>query len=271
MDFESNDVAVGALVLLVVMVFMGAVVVVNRARFTQRTYPLRVELREIAGIDKGADVLYRGYRAGQVDRVTVTYEPQFRFVVEFNVKNEIQLPIGSKVVVRGKGFTGGRFLDVIPVEGGKGIVLPENALLPVELEPDLMAKANDVLGEARSVVRRFAEKGTADDAVALIHEARGVVVEMRRTMANVNAMVEENRVALRSVTAKSDDLLTKRGPAIERSLKNIDEALVHVPAITAMAEELVADLKKHPWRLLRKGEADPPKLDHNHEKAAPKP
>ena len=37
----------------------------------------------------------------------MTYEPQFRFVVRFSVKNEIRLPPGSKVVVRGKGFSGG--------------------------------------------------------------------------------------------------------------------------------------------------------------------
>src|SRR5581483_4895 len=196
MDFDKNDVRVGAFILAVVAIFLGAVAAVNRARIMTRTYWLQIALPEIAGIDNGVDVYYRGFRAGQVDRVTVSYKPDFRFEVRFSVNRQIQLPVGSKVVVRGKGFSGGRILDLVPAEAGTGIVVPPDAFLPVELEPDLMAKANDVLGEARAFVRKFQEKGTADDAAALVRESRLAVAEFRRTLANVNALIEEDRAAL---------------------------------------------------------------------------
>lgn len=254
MDFDKNDAAVGAFIVLAAAAFLGALLVVSSDRLMAKSYPLSVELPEIAGIDRGAEVLYRGYKAGEVQRVTVTYEPQFRFVVRFSVKSEIKLPPGTKVVVRGKGFSGGRYLDLdAPPRAGAESV-PSGSVLPVELEPDLMAKANDVLGEARSVVRRFQERGTAEDAIALVHDARGAVNEMRRTLATANALMEENRTALRSLLSQSDQVMTRRGPELDRSLKSLDESLVRLPAIMANMEALSADLKKRPWRLVRKGD-----------------
>lgn len=284
MEFDRDDAKVGALVLAAAAVFLAAAILINRERITAKSYPLSIELAEIAGIDKGVDVVYRGYKAGQVERVDVTYEPRFRFVVRFSVKRDIRLPPGTKALVRGRGFTGGRYLDLVAPDRASGEAVEPGSVLPVELEPDLMAKANDVLGEARLVVRRFQERGTAEDAIALVSDTRAAVNELRKTLANANALVananalmDENRATLketmrftRSATAKTDELLARRGPAADRALKNLDEALLHVPAILVSLEELAADLKKHPWKLVRKGGGDPPKLDHQHGETAAK-
>lgn len=254
MDFEKNDAAVGAFIVLAAAAFLAAFVLVNRERLTAKTYPLSIELPQIAGIDRGTEVIYRGYKVGEVDRVSVTYEPQFRFVVRFSVKREIRLPPRTKVLVRGKGFTGGGYLDLdAPPRVGEDSVAPDS-VLPVEVEPDLMAKANDVLGEARAVVRRFQQRGTAEDAIGLVRDARLAVADMRRTMATANALMEENRAALRSLLAQSDQLLAAKGPELNRSLKNLDESLARLPAVMANMEALSADLKKRPWRLVRKGD-----------------
>jgi ABC-type transporter Mla subunit MlaD len=253
MDFEKNDAAVGAFLVLAAAAFAAALLFVNGGRLFSKSYPLSIELPEIAGIDKGAEVLYRGYKAGEVTRVAVTYAPQFRFVVHFVVKSDIRLPPGTRVLVRGKGFTGGRFLDLDAPAGADARSLPPGTVLPVELEPDLMAKANDVLGEARTVVRRFSEKGTAEDAAMAVREARGAMTELRKTLANANALMEEDRAALHRLLSRSDELLARREPEIDRSLKNLDASLARLPAITANLEEMTADLKKRPWRLVRKG------------------
>lgn len=281
MDLDKDDAKVGAFVAAAIAVFVAAGLLINRERLRAGSYPLSIELSEIAGIDKGAEVLYRGYRAGQVERVDVTYEPRFAFVVRFSVKRDIRLPGGTKAYVRGRGFTGAKYLDLIAPQGAGRPPLEPGSTLPVEFEPDLMAKANDVLGEARLVVRRFQERGTAEDAIALVSDTRAAVLELRKTLAgadrllaNANSMLEENRSGLKGTlesakgaAGKADELMARRGAALDRTLKNVDEALLHVPSLLASLEELAADLKKHPWKLIRKGSGEPPKLDHKHEGA----
>ncbi len=254
MDFEKNDAAVGAFIVLAAAAFIAALVAVNAGRFLTKSYPLSIELAQIAGIDRGAEVLYRGYKAGEVSQVSVVYAPRFRFVVRFTVKRDIRLPPGTKVMVRAKGFTGGRYLDLEAPEEASDVAVPAGTVLPVELEPDLMAKANDVLGEARTVVRRFSERGTAEDAAMAVREARGAMVELRRTLVTTNAMMEENRAALKSLMSASGKVLSDRGPEIDRSIKNMDESLAKLPVIMGNLEALTADLKKRPWRLVRKGD-----------------
>lgn len=254
MDFEKNDAAVGAFIVLAATAFLAALVMVSGERLLTKTYSLSIELPEIAGIDRGAEVMYRGYKAGEVKSVAVTYEPQFRFVVRFSVKSGIRLPPGTKVMVRGKGFSGGRYLDLAAPPRVGDAAVPPDTVLPVELEADLMAKANDVLGEARQVVKRLHDQGAAEDAVLLLRDARGMVNEMRKTMATTNALLEENRAAMRSLLSQSDEHLKARGPEINRSLKSLDESLARLPAIMANVEALTADLKKRPWRLVRKGD-----------------
>ncbi len=272
MDFEKSDAWVGAFVVGAVAVFVAAFIAVNRARFVAETYHLEIRLPEISGIDKGVDVVYKGYKAGVVDRVTVVYVPEFRFVVRLAIKSEVQLRRGTICAVRNRGFAGGKSLELVAPDKPEAGMLLEGEVLPTTRDTDLMAKANEVLGEAQKVVRRFQEKGTAEEAIAVVKAARLVVNHLDDTLVSVRALVEEDRVALkatleqtRSLTQRGNEMLDRRGPNFERSMKNLDDSLVHLPSILINLEELSADLKKHPWRLVRKGDETPPKLDHKHE------
>ncbi|MBI5201653.1 MAG: MCE family protein [Elusimicrobia bacterium] len=272
MDFDKTDTLVGAFVVGAVLVFVSAFVAVNRARFVAETYHLEIRLPEISGIDKGVEVVYKGYKAGVVDRVTVVYVPEFRFVVRLAIKSEIQLRRGTICAVRNRGFAGGKSLELVAPDRPEAGMLAEGEILPTTRDTDLMAKANEVLGEAQKVVRRFQEHGTAEEAIAVVKAARQVVNHLDDTLVSVRALVEEDRTALKatleqtkSLTERSNGILDRRGPNLERSLQNLDQSLVHLPAILVNLEELTADLKKHPWRLVRKGDEAPPKLEHNHE------
>ena len=271
MEFDKKDVTAGAFVVAAIIVFIGAMVAVERERYMAETYHLRIHLSEIAGIDRGVDVMYKGYKAGEVDRVKVVYEPEFRFVVRLAVKSEIRLRQGTVVAVRNKGLGGGKVLDLVPPEGTGGPILEEGAILPTTRETDLMAKANEVLGEAQKMVKSFQQKGTAEEAAAVVRAARIALEHLDQTLVSTHAMVEEDRVALRAtldqtreLTTRSNDLLEKKSAAMERSLKNLDDSMTHLPAILKNLEELTADLKKHPWHLIRKGKEDPVEVEHNH-------
>ena len=180
-------------------------------------------------------------------------------------EDDIVVKVGSK------GFAGGKVLDLIGPETAQGPRIEEGAVLPAIHDTDIMAKANEVLGEAQKVVKQFQDKGTVQDAMGVVKSARSVLDHLDKTLISMHAMVEEDRAALKATlehtqgfTARSDELLEKRSAAMERSLKSLDDSLVHLPSILINLEELSADLKKHPWRLIRKGDETPVALEHKH-------
>ncbi len=272
MNFQKSDAAIGAFVLLAAAIFVLALAAVNRARFTVETYPLYIQLPHIAGIDKGVEVMYQGYKAGAVDQIRIAYKPKLHFIVRMAVKKEIQLRQGTTAVVRSKGFGMGRFLEFSSPEG-EGPMIPEGETLPTLRETDLMAKANEVMGDLQRVVKNLQKEGAAVELIHAVRRANLVLANLDRTLTNLNALVEENRDPLRAairqtqgLTARTNELLSRRGAALEQTLESLSQSLAHLPAIMMSLEEFIVELNRHPWRLVRKGSppAPSPKLEHKH-------
>jgi len=273
MDFDKNDVWTGACVLAVLALFVAGLLFLNHKRFTAETYAVEIHLPNIAGVEKGVDVIYKGYKAGAVERVTIAYEPEFKFIVTLAIKSEIELRWGTKVMVRNKGFGGAKFIELSPPpdENSGQAVIEAGSVLPVEQAPDLMTKANAVLAKVENVVRDFQNAKTGTQVQEAMQKAKSALENLDSLLANANALVAENRKALKSsvdnangLTAKSNALLTKNEKALSRAIANIDESMVHVPAIMKNVEELTAELKRNPWRLIRKGKVKETDFDHSH-------
>lgn len=276
MDFDDNDVLAGALVVGAAILFLAMLAFINRNRLTSETYPVNIHLADIAGIEPGVDVVYKGYKAGTADRVSINYEPTFHFVVRLAVKSEIRLRQGTKVMVRNKGFGGAKILELMPpADETTALPVAKDALLPVVSDADLVKQANAVLGRVEEVVKSIQGADPGTQLKATLTQLQGAITGANHLVGNLNLLLEENRSDLKSTVGQtrriSEDsaaLLAKRRPEIDRTLLNLDAAMAHLPAILENVEELTADLKRNPWRLLRKGDPkDAPKVDHNH--AAP--
>ncbi|MFH2203002.1 MAG: MlaD family protein [Elusimicrobiota bacterium] len=274
MDFERRDFAVGVFVVAALLAFLAGLVFVNRGRITTKSYDVSLRLSDINGIDKGVEVMYRGYTAGFVDKIAIGYEPEVHFIVRLAVKEEIRLRTGTRVAVRNKGFGGAKYLEFVsPAGGGTGTV-EKGSQLPVITDDDIMTKANEVLGNVQLFVKNLQQAGTAEQLQTTVHHAHSAIIHLDRTLTALNALIAENRASLsKSVahteraTAGLDALLRDNSAAISATINNLNETMRHVPAIMIHVEELTADLKQNPWRLLRKGkpkETAPP-LNHAHE------
>lgn len=60
MEFEKRDVWVGAVLLSALAAFAAALLIVNRERLSSETYRVEIQLPNIAGLDKGTEVMYKG-------------------------------------------------------------------------------------------------------------------------------------------------------------------------------------------------------------------
>jgi len=261
MDFEKNDVVVGAFVLGSILAFALALVAINWGRVSSETYHLGMRLPEISGIDKGVEVIYKGYKAGSVDRVNVVYEPELGFDIRLAIKKEIRLHQGAVAVARARGFAGGKYVEITEPQNASGPLLQDGTVIQSVREADIMAQANEVMDQAHDALLRFHKEKITEGLADTVKNAKASLAELNRVLINTNALIQENRASIKGsldqtngITTKTNAILEHQSAAVERILKNLDQATGHLPAIAGNVEELTADLKKHPWRLIRKGE-----------------
>ncbi|MGI3168477.1 outer membrane lipid asymmetry maintenance protein MlaD [Pseudooceanicola sp. C21-150M6] len=113
MSQNTTEVIVGGVVLALAIgfgVYAGQAAGVGGA---SAGYPLTASFRSAEGVKLGTDVRLAGVKVGTVTGITL--DPQtFRAVTEFTVKNGIEVPDDSSVVVSSEGLLGGNFLEILP-------------------------------------------------------------------------------------------------------------------------------------------------------------
>lgn len=272
MDFNKNDVWTGIFVVATFFMVVGFTVYINYSRLLASTYPVKIDLNDIAGVEKGVEIVYRGYRAGAVSGVEIEYRPEMRFIVELSIRKEVHLFQGTKVLVRGKGFGGTKVLELLPPIT-KGPRIEAGAILPVASDKDLLVKANEVLSKVESVVLDFKKADTGAQLKSAIADGRAVLLNMDMVLKNLDGMIKENRsdvgqavTASKALAIKTSEILAENQEVLKRILVSLDKSLIHLPDIMINVEEVTAEIKKHPWRLLRKGNPkEPAEVDHQHE------
>ncbi|MFA5140561.1 MAG: MlaD family protein [Elusimicrobiota bacterium] len=264
MEFERRDVWVGAVLMGALAAFAAVLLVVNRERLSSETYRVEIQLPNIAGLDKGTEVIHKGYKVGAVERVSVAYEPDFTFHLLLAIKREIRLRKGTQAIVKSKGLGGSAYLVLeSPADGSPEGLVKDGDTLPAMMDTDLLARANDVMNDVQRFVKDLDKGGAKDDIQQTLRQAKAAMVHLDMTLVQMNALLAEDRKALKSTleqaqgaTTQINELLRVQNKAIQGSLENVHEATRHLPAILANVEEFTADVKRRPWRLLRIGKEE---------------
>jgi ABC-type transporter Mla subunit MlaD len=275
MDFEKRDVLVGGLLLGALALAALTLFAVNRERQTARTYHLTIRLPNISGMDKGTDVIYRGYKAGSVDQVAIAYEPDFCFNLRLDIRREIRLRRGTQVVARSKGFGVGNYLELIPPpEGGAPAdYVREGERLEAASEMDLMTRANDVMTEVKKFITDLDRGGARQDMQDVLKRTKSSLNSLDAALRALTTVIDENRVTLKQsleefhgVSAETNRILKSEGRSIQQTLANVNQASAHLPSIAKNTEEFILLLKRQPWRLVWKGKLEAVQVDHDHAK-----
>lgn len=76
-------------------------------------YPLHASFRSVEGVEIGTDVRMAGVKIGSVTDIKLD-EKTFFADATFTVRNGIELPDDSQVIVASEGLMGGSFLEIQP-------------------------------------------------------------------------------------------------------------------------------------------------------------
>lgn len=292
-DRHPAELQVGILVLVSLLILAGGVLWVSGVGFGGGE-PLYAEASTAGGATEGDAVMLRGVRVGAIDRIELV---PGGVVLSLNVREAESLPADSRVVIHGGAFLGAATVELLP--GSAQETLRAGDTLRADVPAGLQAMAGNLGSDAREVLERTAAllsdttvrsvQRASGDAAATMEELRGLVEseresmadlvqnlervsarlrqsaegpEMERTVAALDSMTAEMKVASRNLNTSSEHLTSvlakvDRGDGSLGKLVNdnrlYEEATAALSNLQRASEEvaaLTADIRRNPKRYL---------------------
>lgn len=226
----SNNVKVGILTLLGLIVLILVLTWKTVSVVEVRGYPLIGEFKNISGLLETAEVQYRGFKVGRVIRI----EPRpNNILVHMKINKKLKIPRDSQFVVAFDGLIGQKYIAIAP---GKytgefckpGTILPGRSTAGIV---DFVAEGTAALEEAKLLLASI-RKITDDQTI------RTMIIE---TLDNFNQLSQDlGQVGpkLENVAVGLDELITNIQPIFADG-----EVNQNVKALMANLEDASGDLK----------------------------
>lgn len=207
-----KTIASGALVLAVLaLAGFGVTQVASRQWRVQRTFEIRSDFSNIAGIDAGTRVRIQGIDAGVVQSVSPPSTPggkvRLVFRVDERLRSLVRVDAAARIVA--EGIVGARVVEIVPGQPNAEPLAPNGVIAaerPVELG-DLLAKAQASLARIDAVAVA-AERGLV--------EINMIAATVRKGEGSLGKFVQEDE-AYRKLVG-----LSERG---DRTLHDLEENL----------------------------------------------
>lgn len=150
MSYRSWEVALGALVLAVAVIFVIFAIQTTGTQLRSAPgYALTASFRSAEGVRPGTEVRLAGVRVGTVTGMELDPE-SFHAQVTISLQEGLRLPADSTIQVAAEGLLGGTFIDILP--GGS----------PFDMEPGQQFEDTQSAVSLVQLMLRFATGGGSD-------------------------------------------------------------------------------------------------------------
>ncbi|MFT3689395.1 outer membrane lipid asymmetry maintenance protein MlaD [Paenirhodobacter sp.] len=113
MSENRVEILTGAVVLAVAVGFLAWAGKGHGLAPSLGTYPLHASFRSVEGVDIGTDVRMAGVKIGTVTNIRLDEKTFFADTV-VAIRNGIELPDDSQMIVTTEGLMGGTFIEILP-------------------------------------------------------------------------------------------------------------------------------------------------------------
>jgi phospholipid/cholesterol/gamma-HCH transport system substrate-binding protein len=265
MEYRRSEIRAGVFLLLS---FAILVVMVFAVSDVQSLFKKKKEVKVLFafsdGIEKNAPVRYSGMKIGKVERVRVAPEYGDQVEVTLSVYRDTVIKQDTKAAIKTLGLVGGKYVELSNGTAQARPLGPNEVLTgekSLKLE-DLTKVALEVAGKLKNIANNL-DRMLGDPA--LTRSIKASVQNLQEISQNINVMtsskeevaqglknlpellkkLEESADNLKAITDKTDTL-------IGDNKKNIDDMLESFKDIAKNLKETTDDVKRHPWKLLRK-------------------
>lgn len=236
--WRRHEWRLGVFILVGMVLFWLLVFSISHLRFFERGYEVRVLFRFANGIDVGAPVRLAGVKVGEVKNVKIIYDPEDGtplVEVDLSIKKGVRIRQNAQVMINTLGLLGEKYVEIMP--GTK--------------ETPLVKDGDILIGHDTVPLARIADLGYK------IAKKLDITIEAIKDLFVKEENKQDIEVALKSIrelTTNLNDLIMDADVLIERINKGKGTLgkLLYDDTLYNEILELVRDIKKHPWKLLRR-------------------
>ncbi len=207
----------------------------------QPGYPLYAKFTWGAGLKQGQPVLLSGVNVGYVDKVTIRQDGLL--IVEFRIRKEYHVPLGTTATIQPNGFFGDQLIALTALKPNPKSYQKGDTILSGHPTPqlgDVLARV-DTIAAHISVLTSALQKELVDaGGLADIHKtivaANKLVVELGRVADEQSAELSKTQAALRRVATAIDSA------QIDSTVKSLSGAAASVKTLAADLRETTTKL-----------------------------
>jgi phospholipid/cholesterol/gamma-HCH transport system substrate-binding protein len=272
MEYRRNEIRAGAFIL---TSFIIAVVMLFAVSDLQGMFKKRKEYKVLflsnEGLEKNANVRISGIRIGRVSDMRVVPELGGKVELTLNVFDEAVIKEDMKVSIKTLGLIGKKYVDFSggtpeskPLKPGavlygeESLKMEDLTRMGLEVVNKLKVVAQNIEKIVQNVERTVGDpalskniKGAVQNVneitenVKVMTSSKDEVAETLKNLPGLLTKIDASVANLREITEKTDKL-------VGENRKNIDTTMENVKEITTNLKEMTDDVKKHPWKLIRK-------------------
>jgi len=161
MTNNTVETIMGAIVVLVAAAFLYFAYT-NTSSGSLSGYELTARMPRVDGLATGTDVRLSGIKVGAISAMDL--DPKTYLVtLHMNIRNDIQVPVDSSLMVTSSGLLGGSYLSITP--GGEDKMLPPGgAITNVQGSVDLMGLVGRFIGNGGNNGQQGGQKPATNSA-----------------------------------------------------------------------------------------------------------
>jgi len=251
---RDEEIKVGALLIVAIVLFLAALVLVGgvnllrKKKVTYTTY-----FRFAGGVEPGNFVRFGGLKVGTVRSADIDPEDSTRIRVRFEVNDGTPLRADSRARISTLGFLGENYIEVSPGTRAAALLKPGSEIPAVEIVQlaDILNNVNSISVSADKLVKVVDDRFLvlADNANQLMNNLNAVVSPENRqrldsALANVDALLAELRPRLKTTLANVETASAKLGPTIESAHSAMAETKTVAANLNAVVEENRQEIHK---------------------------
>ena len=169
------------------------------------------------GLVEQAPVYVRGYKVGQVQKISYDFAQDTAFQIVISVNRDVRVVEGSRMMLVPDGLLGGMAIEVIIPAGSDLADMPARSEVPSSVKPTMVDEL----------------RGT------ILASLDSTLSTVRELVANVNDQLEQDR--LKNILTHADQLLT----SLKASSVKLEGVMKSdVPEIMQQVDSILTDVKK---------------------------
>ncbi|MBF0486035.1 MAG: MCE family protein [Candidatus Omnitrophica bacterium] len=233
----NNETKIGLMVIVGAVILLGITVKAGNFKFKKDGYRIVTAFNDIDGVSRNSPVMLNGLEIGVVEDIQIKYGPdQTAMELTLWLNNTAKLKDGARAMIKNLGFMGEKYIALTAGDPHAAYLQP-GATIPGQAPIDfnqLMNDGHEFLGKANEIASNIDQRLKTNQK------------NIDDSLANLNVTMTH----MSSLTEHLDKIVSVHEANIDNILTNFDAMSLHLKGASGNLEEMSADLKRNPWKLL---------------------